>query len=245
MTQTKRRIMIIDGHTWEYINSGLWIFFTLVAYISALFIFRFSRYNLVFHPVVTGSIMVFGVCLISQTSLSDYVVYSSPLIWLLGPITVALAVPVYQQLRYLVDTGWRGFLVVVCGGMLAPVCAILIMSFGDFTDEVKLSSLTKSITTPLAIDTANLIGGVTELAAAIVIMTGLLGVLLSKLVFKITKNQDERGQGLTLGTIAHAIGTSHALRLSQKTGAYSSMALCVNGVVTAIVLPLFFYLFGT
>lgn len=235
---------MIDGHNWEYVESGLWIFATLAAYVCALYIFKFSKNNLMFHPIVIGSLIVAGICFASNTSFADYALYSSPLGWLLGPITVALAVPVYQQLRYLVDAGWRGFLVVVCGGMLAPVCTILIMTLANFSNEIKISSLTKSITTPLAIDTANLIGGVPELAAAIVIITGLMGVLLSKLIFKITNNNDQRAQGLALGTIAHAIGTSHALQLSQKTGVYSSMALCVNGIVTAIVLPLFFYFFG-
>ncbi|MFT2091694.1 LrgB family protein [Paraglaciecola sp. 2405UD69-4] len=236
---------MVDWYDWLNLTSIGWVIFTVIAYISALFIFRLSRNNLVFHPIVIAAVIVAGLCVVTNTELSDYALYSQPLSWLLGPITVALAVPVYQQLRSLVAAGWRGFCVVVCAGLLAPVCTLVIMNFGDYSNEIKLSSLTKSITTPLAMDTSHLIGGVPALAAAVVIITGLIGVLLSKLVFKITKNKDQRAQGLALGTIAHAIGTSQAMQLSQKTGVYSSMALCVNGIVTAIVLPLFFYLFGS
>ncbi|MEP1383996.1 MAG: LrgB family protein [Paraglaciecola sp.] len=235
---------MLDSQSWPYLESGMWVFITFIAYMCALYIFRFSKNNLMFHPIVIAALMVAGLCIASNPSFADYALYSSPMGWLLGPITVALAVPVYQQLQYLIAAGWRGFWVVLCGGILAPVFTILIMSLGEFSTDIKLSSLTKSITTPLAIDTTNLIGGVPELAAAIVIITGLMGVLLSRLIFKLTDNNDQRAQGLVLGTIAHAIGTSHALQLSQKAGVYSSLALCINGLVTAIVLPLFFYFFG-
>jgi putative effector of murein hydrolase len=150
----------------------------------------------------------------------------------------------YKQIRLIYDSGFKGMLVIVIGGCIAPLIAFGWLCLFDFSEPVRLSVLTKSITTPLAMDTTNLIGGLPELAAAVVVITGILGVIFSQFIFKVTRCYDPRAQGLALGTVSHAIGTARAHQIDAKAGAFSSMALCVNGILTAIILPIVFKIFG-
>jgi putative effector of murein hydrolase len=158
--------------------------------------------------------------------------------------SVALAIPLYKQIKLIYAAGIKGMLVIVLGGCVAPLIAVGWLGLFDFSEPVRLSVLTKSITTPLAMDTANIIGGLPELAAAVVVLTGILGVMFSQFIFKLTRCNDLRAQGLTLGAVSHAIGTARAHQMMQQRGAFSTMALCVNGMLTAIILPVVFMLFG-
>jgi putative effector of murein hydrolase len=226
------------------LNQILWVAVTLQVYVLAVWIFKRFAHHILFHPIVVGAILIAGVAALSGTSVRDYTLNVSPINWMLGPITVALAIPLYRQVRLIYDAGSRGLLVIIVGASVAPLIAIGWLSLFDFSDSVRLSVLTKSITTPLAVDTTSIIGGLPELAAAVVVITGILGVMFSQMVFKLTRCHDPRAQGLALGIVSHAIGTSKALQINAKAGAFSTMALCVNGILTAIVLPVVFMLFG-
>jgi putative effector of murein hydrolase len=222
----------------------LWVSITLLVYVLAVWIFKYFSHNVLFHPIVIGAILIAGIGVLSATPLQDYPLFVSPINWMLGPVTVALAIPLYRQIRLIYAAGSKGMLVIILGGCVAPVLAIGWLGLLDFPDPVKLSVLTKSITTPLAVDTTNIIGGLPELAAGVVVITGILGVMLSQLIFKLTRCLDPRAQGLALGTVSHAIGTARAYQLDATAGAFATMALCVNGIITAIFLPFAFILFG-
>ena len=222
----------------------LWISITLVVYILAISIFKFFSHNILFHPILVGAILIAGISVVGHTPLLDYQLYVSPINWMLGPVTVALAIPMYQQIRLIYAAGKKGILVIILGGCIAPLIAIGCLGMFDFSEPVRVSVLTKSITTPLAMDTTNIIGGLPELAAAVVVVTGILGVMFSQIIFRLTRCNDPRAQGLALGTVSHAIGTARAHQLDVKAGAFSTMALCVNGLLTAIILPIVFMLFA-
>lgn len=226
------------------LNQLFWIAVTLTVYLLAVWIFKYFSHNILFHPILVGAILIGVISVASHTNLIDYPLYVDPINWMLGPVTVALAIPLYRQIRLIYDAGSKGLLVMILGGSVAPVIAIGWLGLFDFSDPVRLSVLTKSITTPLAVDTTHIIGGLPELAAAVVVITGILGVMFSQFVFKLTRCDDPRAQGLALGTVSHAIGTARAYQLDAKTGAFSTMALCVNGILTAIILPVVFMLFG-
>lgn len=226
------------------IEQLIWLTLTLFAYVLAIGIFKGFSHNLLFHPIVIGAILIAAMIAVSTTSLPDYQLFVHPISWMLGPATVALAIPLYQQIRVIVAAGSKGMLVIIIGGCIAPLLALGWIAIFDFSDSVQLSLLTKSITTPLAVDTTRIIGGIPELAAGVVVVTGILGVIFSQVVFKLTRCDDSRVKGLTLGTVSHAIGTARAHQIDAKAGAFSTMALCVNGIITAILLPLFFWLFA-
>ena len=243
-------MMNINTMDWQsilqlvFLNQVLWVTITIVVYLLAVSIFKRFAYNILFHPILVGAILIGGISAVSQTSVLDYQLYVTPISWMLGPVTVALAIPLYKQIRLIYDSGLKGMLVIVIGGCVAPLIAFGWLCLFDFSEPVRLSVLTKSITTPLAMDTTNLIGGLPEFAAAVVVITGILGVMFSQFIFKVTRCHDPRAQGLALGTVSHAIGTARAHQIDAKAGAFSSMALCVNGILTAIILPIVFMIFG-
>lgn len=217
---------------------------TLVAYLLALKLFKAFNSSVIFHPILLGALLVAMLAAVSQVSLLDYQDYVTPLNWLLGPVTVALAVPLYQQLAVIYRAGTKALLVIILGGCVAPLTALVWFVIFGFSDPIIKTVLSKSITTPLAMDTTELIGGIPALAAAIVVITGIVGVVFSQLIFKISGSTDPQSQGLALGTIAHAIGTARAQQLGKKTAAFSTLALCINGVLTAIILPTIMWIFS-
>jgi putative effector of murein hydrolase len=89
-------------------------------------------------------------------------------------------------------------------------------------------------------DTAKFMGGYPELAAVIVILTGIVGAVSCRWIFRLLSIKSQEAQGIALGTVAHAVGTALAFQISEKSGAFATLALCVNGVLTAILLPLLF-----
>ena len=222
----------------------LWLLITLLVYVLAVWIFKRCSYSVLFHPIVIGALLIAGIVTVSATPLLDYQLFVNPINWMLGPVTVALAIPLYQQIRLIYSAGTKGLLVIILGGFVAPLLAVGWLSLLDFSEPLKLSVLTKSITTPLAVETTHIIGGLPEVAAGVVVFTGILGVVLSQFIFRLTRCDDSRAQGLALGTVSHAIGTARAYQLDAKSGAFATMALCVNGILTAVVIPLAFLMFG-
>ena len=91
-------------------------------------------------------------------------------------------------------------------------------------------------------DAAREIGGIPSLAAVFVIVTGIIGACFADMIFRFIGVSDPRAKGVALGTVAHAVGTAKAVSDSTVAGAFASVALCVNGILTAIFLPLIFWL---
>lgn len=228
---------LLNIHTWWWLSATLFI------YMVSVMVFRRVAYNILFHPILLGAFAVAVLCMLFNVPLGDYQSHMQPMSYILSVITVALAVPLYLQMRTILAAGKKGLMVILIGGCLAPLSAFGCLFLFGFSEEVQLSALTKSITTPLAVDTTELIGGISDLAAAIVIITGMVSVIGCKLVFSFTRNQGQQTQGLTLGTIAHAIGTARAQQLGEQSGAFSALALCINGLLTSLILPLVFFLF--
>lgn len=216
----------------------LWLGLTIVAYWLGLLLYKTSHGRPYFHPLVTTSALVFALLFFTDTQVVDYQGFAHPLHWLLGPATVALAVPLYRQLRQIRGQGIGILLPVIVGGTVAPLIAFLILYFGGGSSMLWHSMLTKSITTPLAMQTTELLGGSAPLAAVFVILTGIVGAMFGGLIFRLANIRSPSAQGLALGTVAHAVGTAQAFQSSEQSGVFATVALCINGVLTAIILPL-------
>ncbi|MFQ3235126.1 MAG: putative effector of murein hydrolase [Paraglaciecola sp.] len=225
-------------------SSLLWLGGTILVYLTAIAAFKRLGRNPLLHPLIFCLIVLWAVLEYHQVPIKEYQVHVNLLHWLLGPATVALAIPLFGQLQVIKKAGRQILLPIITGAVLAPLIAIGWVYAEPLASSIKLSLLTKSITTPLAMDTANYIGGVPELAAVIVIFTGIVGAVVCGGLFKLCAIENEQAKGIALGTVAHAIGTAQAFQISQKTGAFATLALCINGVLTAIFLPLLFLWLG-
>ncbi len=216
----------------------VWLGVALFAYSLALWIYQRAQHNALLHPIVVSALLILALIYGLDASLKSVVDDIQLLHWLLGPTTVALAIPIYRQTQLVKQLGMGLLLPIVVGGMVAPLSAWIILYCLDSSIALQLTILTKSITTPLAMDTARLIGGIPPVAAIVVIMTGIVGVVFSQWIFKLAHIEEDAVKGLTLGIFAHGIGTAKAIQISERAGAFASLALGVNGVLTAIILSL-------
>ena len=216
----------------------IWLSIALLAYNAALKLYQRTHHNALVHPIVVSALLILGGIYLLDASLPEVVADIHLLHWLLGPTTVALAIPIYRQTQLVKQLGMGLLLPILVGGLVAPLTAWLILYCFDSSIALQLTILTKSITTPLAMDTARLIGGIPTVAAIVVIMTGIVGVVFSPWIFGIARIKEDAVKGLTLGIFAHGIGTAKALQISERAGAFASLALGINGVVTAIILSL-------
>jgi putative effector of murein hydrolase len=229
---------VSDGLTQlPYFSEILWLSITLIAYVIALKINRFFGGQVYLHPILLSSVLVLVMLMIFAHDIGSYAQQVGLLSWLLGPATCALAIPVFRNLRLIHQAGFKVIGVILLGGLLGPAITWLIVYLFTSPHWLQLSVLTKSITTPLAIDTTRLIGGNPSVAAGIVIVTGLMGVLVSRPLFKLLNIHNSSAKGLALGISSHAIGTAHAISLGEKAAAFATVGLCINGIATAALLP--------
>ena len=197
--------------------------------------FRLAILNplLVSIVVVIVFLKIFGITYEVYQSSAKYLSY------LLTPVTVCLAIPLYQQLT-LLKANFKAVILGILSGVLASLISILIMAvlFG-LTHEQYVTLLPKSITTAIGIGVSEELGGVPTITVAVIVITGVLGNVIGELVCKIFKVEEPIAKGLAFGTAAHAIGTSRALELGEIEGAMSSLAIAVAGIMTVAVATIF------
>ncbi|WP_034475286.1 LrgB family protein [Aestuariibacter salexigens] len=223
-----------------FLWSACWILITVIAYVFAFLLFRRTASSPWCHPLPVTALIVGTVLFSSDVSIDTFREHAGLLHWLLGPATVALAVPLYKQWHQIRSDGVRMLVPVIAGGVMACVMAVAVLVLFDTPDVLTLSMLTKSITTPLAMETSELIGGAPSLAAIFVIITGIVGAVFASAIFTLINVRCPKCQGIALGTVAHAVGTSRAVLSGESASAFATVALCINGILTSIVLAWLF-----
>ena len=162
----------------------------------------------------------------------------------LKPAIVALGVPLYLQLE-MIKKQWLPILLSQLVGCLVGLISVVLIAKGaGASQEVICSLAPKSVTSPIAMEVAAATGGIPSLSAAVVILVGLFGAVLGFKVLDLGQVKSPIAQGLSMGTASHAIGTSAAMEVSRKYGAYASLGLTLNGIFTAILTPIMLRLLG-
>ena len=161
----------------------------------------------------------------------------------LKPAVVALGVPLYLQLETIKKQLLPIILSQLAGCIVGVISVVLIAKLMGASQEVILSLAPKSVTTPIAMEVTKTLGGIPSLTAAVVVCVGLLGAVLG-FKTKIMHVGSPIAQGLSMGTAAHAVGTSTAMDISSKYGAYASLGLTLNGIFTALLTPTILRLLG-
>lgn len=190
------------------------------------------------NPLLVASAIIIVILLLLKVDYSTFDKGASYLTYFLNPATVCLAVPLYRQFQVL-KSNLKAILLGVAAGCIA--CMIVIVGLSavfTLSPELTASILPKSITTAIAIGLSEEIGGISSVTVACVIITGIFGACIASTLFKIFKIEEPVAQGLATGTSAHAIGTSRALELGEVQAAMSSLAICVTGIMTVIIVPI-------
>ena len=158
--------------------------------------------------------------------------------FLLKPAIVALGVPLYKNLRRIRQQLLPIFLSQLVGCIAGIVSVVAIAKLMGASSQVIISLAPKSVTTPIAMEICKATGGIPSLTAAIVVCVGLFGAVFGFKVLEVWHIHNPYSQGLSIGTASHAVGTSRAMEKSETHGAYASLGLILNGVLTSVLTPL-------
>ena len=162
----------------------------------------------------------------------------------LRPAVVALGVPLYLQLKMIRKQLMPIILSQLAGCFVGLVSVTIIAKVLGASPEVIMSLAPKSVTTPIAMEVSSAVGGIPSLTAAVVIVVGLFGATCGFKVLQVGRVGSPIAQGLSMGTASHAVGTSRAMEISSKYGAYASLGLTLNGILTALLTPTILRLLG-
>ena len=215
---------------------------TLLIYIGSRVLYRYIS-NPFTTPVLLTTILVIIVLRIADINYEQYTPAKEWLTYLLGPATVALAVPMYKNRLVIKEKALQVSVGLTVGSLATIASAIGISKLLNLSERVQATSAVKAVTTPVAIEIVPIIGGDPTLAAVLVITAGIFGAAFGSSCLTLFKIHDPISRGLGIGTVSHGIGTSQAVAEGKIQGAVSSVAMGAAAIFTSIILPLIYNLF--
>ena len=225
---------------WVYLSASplLWLTVTLGAYLLAETIARFARYAALANPVLIAVALVAVLLRLTGTAYPTYFAGAQFVHFLLGPATVALAVPLVREAARV-----RRLIVPVLAALVAGSATAIVTAMGvawalGATPEVVVSLAPKSVTTPIAMGIAAANGGVPALTAVFVLMTGVIGGISVTPLMNLLRVRDYTARGFAAGLASHGIGTARAFQVNRLAGTFAGLALALNGLATSLLVPL-------
>ena len=216
---------------------------TLIAYQGAFWLHRKAGGTPLLNPVLLAVCVLAGLLYVTGTDYRTYFDGAQFVHFLLGPATVALAVPLYRQFALVRRSALALGSALIVGSLTAAGSAVAIGWALGASKQTLLSLAPKSVTAPIAMGITETLGGLPSLTAVLVILTGILGATLGSWLLGLVRVRDQRAAGFAIGLASHGIGTARALQINEVAGAFSGLAMGLNGLATAILLPLLYRLF--
>jgi putative effector of murein hydrolase len=219
-----------------------WLALTLVAYLGSRWLYRRSgRYLL--SPLILVPALLLAVAVPLHTAYAEYARDTHWLMGVLGPVTVAFAVPIWQQ-RAMLARHWPALLVGMLAGSVASIGSSWALAHLLALDEsVSLSLLPRSITTPFAMPVAEGLGGVPELTAVFVMFTGVLGAMFGGILLRWLPLRTPLARGALFGVGAHGAGVSRAQEVGREEGSVAGLVMVLTGLLNLLAAPLLVMLF--
>ncbi|HAU5565451.1 TPA: LrgB family protein [Serratia fonticola] len=225
----------------DFIISLMCLALTLLVYYVNKRLYR-RKQTLLLMPLVMTPVVLVALLLLTHVSWKDYIAESHWLIWLLGPATLAFAVPVYENLE-IIKRHWLSLSVGVLTATLVAVCSsVWLARLLMLPETIQRSLAVRSITTPFALAAALPIGGQPDLVALFVVITGVFGMAVGDVLFLRIAIKQGVAKGAGFGAASHGAGTARAYQLGQQEGVVSSLVMMLSGVVTVILAPLLSHL---
>ena len=230
---------------WSYLAQGplLWLTATLAAYAVGDACFRASGRRPFVNPVLIAVLLLAALLWLSGTPYQTYFEGAQFVHFLLGPATVALALPLRDNLGHVRRAALPMLAALLAGSTVAVVSALgLAVAFG-IDGEVLASIAPKSATAPVALGISDRLGGSPTLTAVLVILTGIIGAIFATPLLNALRIRDWRARGFATGVAAHGIGTARAFQVNPTAGAFAGLGMGLNAVLTAFLAPLLLGLF--
>lgn len=216
---------------------------TFVVFLGARLLQRRTGLSLL-NPILVSIILLITILSICGIDYEAYSEGGGYIDFWLKPAVVALGVPLYRQLESIRKQLLPIVAAELAGCIAGIVSVVIVAELLGASREVVLSLVPKSVTTPIAMEVSEAIGGIPALTAAVVVCTGIFGGMTGFRMMKMSRVKSPIAQGLSMGTAAHAIGTSAAVDVGYRYGAFSSLGLTVNGLFTALLTPFILDLIG-
>lgn len=214
----------------------VWMVLTLTAYEAGFWLHKKFKEPVLISPMLLSLIILISVLLAADVNYQQYFKGNAFIHFLLGTSTVALAVPLYQSLPRLKAAAIPLMLVLVLGSVLGAGVALALAYFFGLSHSSVLAFATRAVTTPMALGIAEKIHAPLALASAIVILSGLIGAMVAEPLLKFVRH--DMAKGFALGLAAHGVGTARALQISPTAGAFAALGMSLNGILTALWLPI-------
>lgn len=227
-------------NTWVYLAQTplLWLTITLVIYQFGAWLYRRLNTPTLLNPIITSVVILVTLLLVTNTPYQTYFEGAQFVHFLLGPATVALAVPLFRYYKKLTQMFVPVSLALLIGSITSVISAVGLGWLFGLSTTTLLSLAPKSITTPIAMGVSEQIGGLPSLTTVFVIFTGILGALLGQKSLTLLQVKNYSVRGFTMGLSAHGLGTAMAFQENEEAGAFSGLAMGLNGAVTAIIIPI-------
>ncbi|MYZ51188.1 LrgB family protein [Malikia spinosa] len=224
---------------WQHLAGStlLWLALTLLAYQFGVWLQRRLRGHALANPVLVAVALLSALLLLSGTSYASYMNGAGLIHFLLGPATVALAIPLHANWPRLKSMAGPLLLVLLVASLVAVVSAWGLGAWLGAGPESRISLAIKSITTPIAMAVTERLGGLPALTAVLVIVTGIVGGLCAEALYRWLRIDDDAVRGFALGLAAHGLGTARAFQFSEQAGAFAALGMGLNGLLTSFALP--------
>lgn len=219
-------------------STFFFVFLTLITYyIGVLLKNKFK--SAIFNPLLISTALCIAVILVFKLDVTKYKEGTKFISFLLTPVTVCLAIPLYEQFEKLKDN-WLAILLGIISGVVTSMALITGMCFAFALSKPEfVALLPKSITTPIGIAMSEKFAGIPSLTVAAIVITGIVGNICAELILKIFRIKNPVAKGIAIGTSSHALGTAKAMEMGEVEGAMSSLSIAVAGIFTVIFFSFF------
>lgn len=226
---------------WSYLAEGqlVWLTLTVVAYVIGDGCFRLAGHKPYVNPVLISMILLAILLRTTGTSYATYFEGAQFIHFMLGTATVAMAVPLWSNWQRVKASAVPIFAALVAGSVVAMASSVAVGTLTGLDGRVLLSLVPKSATSPVAIGVAEAIGALPTLTVSLVLITGVIGAVVTTPLLNFLGVRDYRGRGFATGVAAHGLGTARAFQVHGTAGAFATIGMVLNAILTALIAPVF------
>lgn len=225
---------------WVFLSESplLWLSLTLCAYALAVAVYRAAGATPFLLPILTSVIILVIILTITDTPYETYFEGAQFIHFLVGPATVALAIPLYNQTRKLKEH-WKPIVIALLIGTATAMfsTALIAWALGASSDMI-ISLIPKTATMPIAMALVDYFGGQPSLSAVSVAITGIVGTIMAGPILHLLGVHNPIARGFSMGLSAHAIGTARSLHIHETAGAFAALGMGLTGITTAVMMPM-------
>lgn len=214
------------------------VLLTLGTYALGIRLRRLTGWG-IFNPLLVATLLCIAILSLSHIPYSTYAAGAGPISYLLTPATICLAVPLYEQIEHLKHNSHAITMGVTAGVLASMITVLLLVLILGMDHRAYVTMLPKSITTAIGMGVSEELGGNTPVTIMVIIITGIVGNILSERFLRIMHIKHPIAKGIAIGAAAHVIGTSKAMEMGKTEGAMSSLAIVTSGIITVVVASVF------